>query len=216
MGVKMSKYFVKSSMYFIAFSIALLQLGCEKSVVKSGFLSDYDKLETKSASSLQYVNDRVLDRYSRFIVDPVNVRFLEGSQASRSQEEGRLSQSQIDDMTEYMHDSIVQAVMRSGNVVVNKSGPGIARIRSAFTDIDKSYLVSYFPLTKMAGTGVGGASLEAEIVDSLSGEQIGAIVESQHGSTSPFDGLGDWDAARQVMDEWGRRFELRLSQTRQY
>jgi len=186
----MSKNFVKAGMYFAAVSIALLQLGCEKGVVKTGFLSDYGKLETKSASSLQYVNDRVLDRYSRFIVDPVNVRFLEGSQASRSQEEGRLSQSQIDDMTEYMHE--------------------------AFTDIDKSYLVSYFPLTKMAGTGVGGASLEAEIVDSLTGEQIGAIVESQQGSTEPFDGLGDWDAARQVMDEWGRRFELRLSQTRRY
>ena len=212
----MSKNFVKAGMFIVAVSIALLQLGCEKSVVKTGFLSDYDKLETKSASSLQYVNNRVLDRYSRFIVDPVNVRFQADSQAVKSQEEGKLSQSQIDDMTEYMHDSIVAAVMRSGNVVVNKSGPGIARIRSAFTDIDKSYLVSYFPLTKMTGTGVGGASLEAEIVDSLTGEQIGAIVESQQGSTEPFDGLGDWDAAKQVMDEWSRRFEMRLSQTRKY
>jgi len=210
----MSKNFLKTGMIIVAVSIALLQFGCEKEVVKTGFLSDYGNLETKTASSLQYADDVALNRYSRFVVDPVNTRFREDAQATRSQSEGKLSQSQIDDMTEYMHDTIVAAVRRSGNIVVNKSGPGVARIRSAFTDIDKSYLMSFFPISKMTGTGVGGASLEAEVVDSLTGEQIGAIVESQQGSNTPFDGLGDWDAAKQVMDDWGRRLEMRLSQTR--
>ena len=213
----MNKNFVKRGMIaVVAVSIVLLQFGCEKEVVKSGFLSDYSNLETKSASSLQYIDNASLGRYSRFIVEPVNTRFQEGSAASREREEGQLSDAQIDDMTEYMHERVVEAVRRSGNTVVQKSGPGVARVRLAFTDIDKSHMISYLPVTKVVGTGVGGASLEAEIVDSLTGEQIGAVVESQRGSTVPFDGLGGWDAAKQVMDDWGRRFEMRLSQAYRY
>jgi hypothetical protein len=60
------------------------------------------------------------------------------------------------------------------------------------------------------GAGIGGASMEAEVVDSMTGEQIGAVVESKKGSNIPFANLGEWDAARQVIDDWAKRFKKNL------
>ncbi len=54
--------------------------------------------------------------------------------------------------------------------------------------------------------------MEAEVVDSMTGEQIGAVVESKKGSRMPFANLGEWDAAKQVMDDWAKRFKKRLDE----
>ena len=68
------------------------------------------------------------------------------------------------------------------------------------------------PQAKLLGAGIGGASMEAEVVDSMTGEQIGAVVESKMGSRMPFANLGEWDAAKQVMDDWAKRFKKRLAE----
>jgi Protein of unknown function (DUF3313) len=54
--------------------------------------------------------------------------------------------------------------------------------------------------------------MEAEVVDSMTGQQIGAVVQSKLGSRIPFANLGDWTAAKSVMDAWGKRFQKRLSE----
>ena len=56
--------------------------------------------------------------------------------------------------------------------------------------------------------------MEAEIIDSKTGEQIGAVVEAQKGSRIPFANLGEWDAAKQVMNDWAKRFQKRLESSR--
>jgi hypothetical protein len=37
-------------------------------------------------------------------------------------------------------------------------------------------------------------------------------VESKKGSNIPFSTLGDWTAAKQVMDKWTKRFQELLSE----
>jgi hypothetical protein len=54
--------------------------------------------------------------------------------------------------------------------------------------------------------------MEAEVVDSVTGQQIGAVVESGKGSRIPFANLGDWTAAKSVMDGWADRFQKRLEE----
>ena len=54
--------------------------------------------------------------------------------------------------------------------------------------------------------------MEAEVLDAMTGEQIGAVVESKQGSRIPFANLGDWTAAKKVMDSWAYRFQKRLSE----
>jgi hypothetical protein len=48
------------------------------------------------------------------------------------------------------------------------------------------------------------------VVDSMTGQQVGAVVESAKGGRIPFTNLGDWTAAKSVMDGWAERFQKRL------
>jgi len=54
--------------------------------------------------------------------------------------------------------------------------------------------------------------MEAEIVDSVTGQQVGAVVESGKGGRIPFTNLGDWSAAKNVINGWTERFQKRLEE----
>lgn len=212
MRTRMSK---TSVLVVAAVGLMLMQCGCgAEKVVKTGFLSDYSRLTVKSESSLRYVNESALARYSSFIVDRVTLYFHSGADGIEDKTKGKLTQEKIDDLTNYLHSKLVEAVKDSGYSVVHQPGPGVARIRAALTDIDKTSIVTLYPGAKLSGLGLGGAALEAEIVDSNTGEQIAGLVEAQKGSRIPFVGLGKWDAAKQAMDEWGKRLQKRLEETK--
>lgn len=204
-----------SVLMVVAVGLMLMQFGCGPGrATKTGFLSDYSRLSKESDSTLRHVNKRALAKYSNFIVDPVKVHFHMGSKAIEHRTKGKLTQRQVTDLTNYLHAKIVKAVEDSGNRVVYRPASGVARIRVALTDIDKSSAASLLPQAKLIGAGIGGASMEAEVVDSMTGEQIGAVVESKMGSRMPFANLGEWDAAKQVMDDWAKRFKKRLDEVR--
>jgi hypothetical protein len=54
--------------------------------------------------------------------------------------------------------------------------------------------------------------MEAELVDSQTGEQIGALIESKKGSRLSLAGMTRWGDAKAAMDEWAQRFEQRLDE----
>ena len=204
-----------SVLMVVAVVVMLAQCGCGPgAATKTGYLSDYSRLRATSSSSLRYVNERALAKYSDFMVDTVDVYFHSGAKGIKEQSKGHLTQEDIDDLANYMHTVLVNAVNASGRNVVYHHGPGVARIRAALTDINKSNATSFLPVAKMTGVGLGGASLEAEIVDSKTGEQIAGVIEAQLGSRIPFSGLDKWDAAKQAMDDWGKRLQKRLEETR--
>ena len=191
-----------SVLMMLAVCIMLIQCGCgSEGAARTGFLSDYSRLQTESSTSLRYVNTRALAKYSSFIVDPVRVHFHSGSKSK-----GKLTQQQISDLTSYMHANIISAVMDSGNNVVYKPAPGVAKVRVALTDIEKTNAVNILPQASLLGVGLGGASMEGEVIDSVTGEQIGAVVESQKGSRIPFSNLGEWTTSKKIMDDWANRF----------
>jgi hypothetical protein len=174
--------------------------------VKTGFLDDYSQLQKESDTCLRYVNDKALAGYSSFIVDPVVVFFHEGAKSK-----GKLTLQQLADLTNYLHTKIIGAVQGAGKKVADQPAKEVARIRVALTDMGKTGAINILPAASLLGSGIGGASMEAEIVDSMTGKQIAAVVESKKGSRMPFENLGDWTAAQKVMDSWADRFQERLS-----
>ena len=70
------------------------------------------------------------------------------------------------------------------------------------------------PQASLLGAGIGGASMEAEVLDSMTDKQIGAVVESGKGGRIPFTNLGKWTAAQKVIDSWANRFQKRLEESR--
>jgi hypothetical protein len=206
MGKKMKK---KSLLMMLAIGIMAVQCGCTaKRAERTGFLSDYSKLEAQSDISSRYLAPgNRLGRYTKFIIDPVVIHFHTGSKAAE-----KLKEENLRDLKNYMHDALVKAIEDHYEIVF-RPGPGVARLRSALTDLKKSGIVqNILPIGKAVGSGLGGASLEAELLDSRTGEQIGALVESQLGKRLSLDGYSTWGDAKAVMDNWAKRFRQRLDE----
>jgi hypothetical protein len=200
----------KRALSIVCSVIIIFLSGCSaKKAASTGFLSDYSKLTAHSDTSYKYVpSDGTLKRYKKFIVDPVAVYFHSGSHARKD----GIKQEDINDLRNYMHQAILKAL--AGQVeVVYQPGPGVARFRTALTDLKKSSIVqNVLPATKLIGSGLGGASLEAEILDSQTGRQIGAVIESQLGNRISIDGLSEWGDAKAIMDGWANRLRQRLDE----
>ena len=201
----------------LTIGVVAIMSGCgggDKKMVKTGFLSDYTKLTAVSDSSLRYLDKPALVGYSSFIVDKVDAHFQEGTEALESRFKGKLRDDEIADLTNYFHAALVKAIGDAGFGVVFQPGPGVARIRTAITDIAETNVVlAAVPQTRMlTGAGVGGASLEFEVVDSQTSRQIAAGVERKAGSRVPFTGLTEWGGAKAAMDAWAKRLKDRLKE----
>jgi hypothetical protein len=197
----------KMNMLVITLAMAFVVLmlnGCGSKQVETGFLSDYSKLQ-KEGSVLRYLNEVELKQYHSFIVNKVEVHLYEGEKSK-----GKLTDEELGDLTNYMHAKIVEAIENAGDKVAYHPAAGVARIRIALTDLDASNAVTILPQASLLGAGLGGAATEAEIVDSMTDQQIAAFVMKQKGSRIPFTNLGKWTAAKQAIDNWAKKFQKRI------
>jgi len=198
----------------LAVGILAVQCGCAAKKAKTtGFLSDYSRLQAQSDVSARYIAPGTpLKNYSKFIIEPLVIHFHTGSKAIEQRSKGKLKEEDLTDLKNYMHDAIVEAI-KGRYEVVYRSGPGVARLRAAITDLKKSGVVqNILPIGKIAGTGLGGASIEVELLDSQTGKQIGALVESQVGKRLSLDGYSTWGDAKGIMDGWAKRFRERIDE----
>jgi hypothetical protein len=210
----MRKYtHVTKKLLLVAITLAMFISGCgEKGyAVRTGFLTDYANLQRQSESSLLYVNSDELAQYSNFIVDDIDTYFHTQAQTGQEQTQVKMTQQEIDDLTNYMQANIMNAITSSGKNVVFHPGRGVARIRISLSDMNRSLNTTLLASVKMLGIGVGGAAIEGEIIDSLTDKQVAAIVETQVGSNKAYTNLGKWGSTKEVMDEWAERFKKRLN-----
>jgi len=171
----------------------------------NGFLSDYSKLEKnpRYAGSQIYANPATpLKNYSRFIVNPVQVR-LSSLGTQRHSDPGKLQE-----ISQYAHQQFVSALQNNGYQVVTTPGPGTLILRSALTEVAPSELRSKSYLMNIS---LGGASIEAEFVDALSGAIVVAVTESQRGKKIS-TGSNDYENAKNVIDRWAARLVQRLNE----
>jgi len=154
--------------------IAILVPGCVSTAPKpSGFLSDYSKLSAhaEKEGTLTYENPNApLERYSKCIVDPIDICFGPSSRAVA------VPGYAIGLAEKYLRE---EGVKRAGEhfQLTTKPGEGVLRLRAAVTILDAPTEVAQ--LSRGPGTIVtwpGSALLEMETVDSLSGQQICAYV----------------------------------------
>ena len=165
-----------------------------------GFLDDYSRFEESNRLPGTLVDRTRADRlknYKACIVEPVAVHFKNQARFMEIKPEDRKI------LTEYFHDEVVNAVHNGGYTVVNDSGPGVLRIRLAITDIlaDKPYWNSYRAI-RMSKEGVGGLGMEAEFLDSSTGERLAAVIDAHHGRGWQIRQGPAWGIAREACSQW--------------
>lgn len=158
----------------------------------TGFLSDYSNLR-REGRNMKYRNPNTLADYKAFIIDPVEMHFLTGSPPFG------MDRAEMRRLTDHLRYA-VKAAIADAYPVVREPGPGVARVRLAITGLAKD-------------RALGGASMEGEVVDSLTGEQIAAAILA-HESTflTQSQPLTDWARAQAVMDIWAKRMRATLDE----
>jgi hypothetical protein len=185
--------------------------GCGLEAKRSGFLDDYSQLQPnpKYEGTMLYLNpQKPLKDYNSFIVEPVVVHFAPDSKG------GGIDPETLNELAVYFHDQAVKGLTESGYKVVKDAGPGVLRVRTAITQIDKTVPVANIhPAMKMTGLGLGGASMEAEGTDSQSKDRVFAVTDSRKGSRLDITGGLQWYGnAKSVMEEWAKRFVARVDE----
>lgn len=223
-----SKYTHSILWFFAVCSLALV--GCTSSETTkeeefSGFLSDYSQLEKgKSldgqAVVLKWVSPMLpFRKYTKVMLDPVVIY-------PSPQPGPQLRAEVLKSMLAYLNKAVVQEVSRDYEVVT-QAGPDVVRLRSAITGVKTKaedleayeYIPIAFALASVqtvTGTRdeVVEIFLEAELLDSSSGERLAAAVKKGFGK--PVDNANDQvelENVRPVLDGWARSAATLLDST---
>jgi len=190
-------------------------MGCASSrTAFSGFLGDYSGLRANPDldDALAYQSaTRSLKDYDKFMIDPVIIHFAPNAKGTA------IDPAKVMKLTDYAHEKLTE-LLSVRYQVVSAAGPGVLRLRVALTDIKKTIpALNIHPGTKLSGVGLGGASMEAEAIDSQSGERVLAVVDSGKGSFMAIKaGLDPLGHAKEVIRKWADRFVKRVDKAHGY
>ena len=184
--------------------------GCAAPVVEqehADFISDYSTLVRVNDSAYRYTSPSIR-HYSKFLIEAPTILF----ERTVPVEQRHFSDVEIDDLKEYFRARLETALtIDDGFTIVSEPGEGVARIRVAITAIDASVgALNVAIYTKVTGAGLGGAAMEGEIVDSLTGEQLAAAVQWGNGSRVLRAGLSKLGDAKLQINRWAKNLRQRI------
>jgi hypothetical protein len=169
-----------------------MNMGCASKVKTSGFLQDYPKFEKGPSGGADWVYfEEGVDfkKYDKVLMDQVVFYFSKDSKYKG------INPEEINKLSDAFHKAMVKA-LKDEYPFVSEPGPGVLRIRCAITDVKKSRpllntITAVMPIglaisfVKKGVTGthtnVGGASMEAEFLNSQTNERIAAVITGQKG-----------------------------------
>ena len=150
-----------------------------------------------------------LRMYKMIMLEPVEVRTHRGAGNARVSEQDRRQ------LSDYFHEEITAALSDSFPKV-NQPGPGVMRVRAAITNVTPSKpLANVVPVPGQPNFGLGGASIEAELVDAQSGERIAAFMGSGHGKRyRKLRNTGKWGPTKDQLRDWALLLRDTLDEAR--
>lgn len=170
----------------------------------SGFLGDTSQMRVRhDLGGLLYYekeNARILE-YEKVLLEPPVVLFSPGADPSA------VSAKDREGLAAYFGERM-RAAIEDGYPIVTQPGPDVLRVRAAITGVSPVRTPGY---AAEHDTGpsldVGSAAIEAEVVDSMTGERLAAFADNQ--GIRRFGSLGfasKWSDAKAAFDDWAKRF----------
>jgi hypothetical protein len=214
---------LKTIMLFWCFTLIIN--GCTAHRVtsneKSGFLGDYSQLVkgNENQPNMVYVNpDLDLRPYNKVMVDHVVV-FMN----PQSENKG-IQPDQLVELTKHFHQALIEA-LEGPYQIVDAPGPGVLRVRTAITDVEpgkpvRNSMSTVIPVgmavtvvnkaVNDSNLAVGRASVEVELLDSVSGERLAAAIDRREGRKRVVS--GKWTDVKKSFDYWADRLRIWLIQ----
>ena len=198
--------------------------------IKTGFLvNSYPLLQPgkEGEGNLVYMNPKAKwKNYNKIMLDAVSVWFGEDSQASDT---GVVPPDDVRALANSFYKKLSEHLSKD-YTIVQSSGPDVMRLSVALTDVehgmpllDSISTVALSPIyaldmdRKVASSThlfVGHANVEARLVDSMSGELLGAGIDQRAGGRKLGKGTGFWRDVENVFDYWAAKIRWRLCKQR--
>jgi len=201
--------------------VLTMAIGCApKATQYSGFLQDYPQfVEGQKGVDKVYKKEGVnFEKYNKVMLDHVVFYFKPDA------EHKGIQTKELDELAEAFHKAMADA-LKDAYPLVEKPGSDVLRIRTAITDlVPNNPALSGFTTIIPIGlaisaiksgaggghTGVGEASMEAEILDSTTNERIGVAVDTNPGGK--LSGMSKWGAAEDAFKFWAKRLKAWLDE----
>jgi hypothetical protein len=215
----------------LAVAAMILLGGCQtplgvRKVKPSGFLKDYSQLKAGESgqAKLVYINPNTnFAKYDKVMIAPITVWVKADSKLAK------LPKKDLEALANYL-DATVRENLKKDYTIVKQPGPDVMRLRIAITEGKKANVVMNTVSTIVpvglaidvvkfiavgTHTSVGEASVEAEIVDSVSGERLIAAVDGRAGRKNLVSGnFTGWGDVQDAYDYWAKKLQARLAELR--
>jgi hypothetical protein len=174
---------------------------------QKAFLSDYSKLEEIEENYLIYDSGN-FGNYSKFIIEPVAMLYRQ------AEEKQVFTDQELEDLQAHFATKVREALTKDdGYQVVEAHAPGTARLHIGITDVDDTIGVLNLSIyTKITGAGLGGAAMEGEMVDSVTGVQIAAVIRWGSGSRIGRAGFTHTGDAKLVINRWAKDLREKIDE----
>lgn len=185
----------------------------------TGFLKEYPQFQPGPTEGIDQIYTKPgmdLKKYKRVMLDEAQF-YLKKDAASQG-----LQASELKELSDTFHRAVFEA-LGTAYPLVTEPGPDVLRIRLAVTNVETSNpamsgITTVLPIglavsvakkaTTGGHTGVGGASMEVEFLDSTTNERLAAGVDTFNGSKmSGFSKLG---ATKEAFEFWAKRLRVTL------
>jgi hypothetical protein len=198
--------------------------------IKTGFLvNSYPLLQPgkEGEGNLVYMNPKAKwKNYNKIMLDAVSVWLGPDSEAHDT---GVIPPDDVRALANSFYKKLSEHLSKD-YTIVQSSGPDVMRLSVALTDIehgmpllDTISTVILSPIialdqdkkvAKATYIFVGHANVEGRIVDSMSGELLGAGIDQRAGGKKLGKGTGFWRDVENVFDYWAAKIRWRLCKQR--
>ena len=212
---------MKRSIVFTVLFIVIVAFGsvvvCAEAPEYSGFLQDYPTFkEGKKGVDMVYTKEGVdFSKYNKIMMDEVIFYF------KKEADYKGIHPSEIQELAEAFNKAFIDA-LKDAYPLTDAPGPDVMRVRVGITAIKTSKpgvgtvttiipVGLAFSLVKKGAsggyTGIGSASMEAEFLDSLTNERIGAAIDKAPGGKLD---VGKFTPAKEAFEFWAKRLRAFL------
>jgi hypothetical protein len=211
---------MKRVLFVILGVVLAVSAGCAQQQVKySGFLGNYPTFQPgpSEGADLVYMKKGVdFGKYDKLMFDQVVFYLKDDAKYKGIQPE------EMKELADAFHLAGAKA-LEGAYPIVAEPGPDVLRVRIAITGIEpsnpaQSAITTVLPVGLALSvikkgvtgkhSGVGGASMEVEFLDSLTNERVAAAVDTREGSK--LSGMTKFGSAKEAFEFWSQRLRIFL------